>query len=53
MDKENQKIECDVYDCEHCDCDCDRCCLKGIKVSKRNKENSKDDTLCSSYKKRK
>lgn len=53
MEKEKQKIECDVYDCEYCDCDCDRCSLVGIKVSKRNENNCKEDTLCDSYKKRK
>ena len=53
MDKEKQKIKCDVYDCEYCNCDCNRCSLAEIKVSKNNENNSKDDTKCDSYKKRK
>ena len=51
MDK--QKIKCDVHDCKHCDCGCDECTLKSIKVCNCNGCGDKEKTMCDSYKERK
>ena len=48
MDK--QKIKCDVYDCKHCDCDKECCCLDEIKVCNCNSNHDKEATMCDSYK---
>lgn len=52
MGKDKQKINCTVYDCKHCDCDCDSCNLKTIKVCCCASDNEKEATMCDSYKKR-
>lgn len=46
---EKQKINCDVHDCKHCDCDCDECTLKKIKVCNCNDSKNKQSTMCNSY----
>ncbi len=48
-DMEKQKINCDVHDCKHCDCDCDECTLKKIKVCNCNDSKNKQSTMCNSY----
>ena len=48
-DMEKQKINCDVHDCKHCDCDCDECTLKKIKVCNCNDNLDKQSTMCNSY----
>ena len=45
-----QTIKCDVHDCKFCDCECDECSLKSIKVSNCNGVGEKETTMCSSYK---
>ena len=47
-----QKIDCDVFDCKHCDCDKCECKLKKIKVCNCAKNETKEATMCDSYKKR-
>lgn len=42
-----QLIKCDVHSCEHCDCGCDECNLKKIKVC-----NKDDVAKCDSYEKK-
>lgn len=49
-----QKIRCDVETCKYLNCDEAICTLYEIKVSKNSQyPKSKDDAICSSYKKRK
>jgi hypothetical protein len=45
-----QCIKCDVHSCKHCDCDCNCCTLKEIKVCNCNSANDKEATMCDSYK---
>lgn len=52
MNKNNQTIDCSVHDCTHCDCNCDKCKLNSIKVCNCGCDEIKEDTMCSSYKKR-
>lgn len=47
----DQKINCDVHDCMHCNCDKNECQLKKIKVSSSAPEEVKEATMCASYKK--
>jgi len=42
-----QLIKCDVHSCEHCDCECDCCSLKKIKVC-----DCKDEAKCGNYEKK-
>ncbi len=49
---DNQKINCSVHDCKHCDDCCDKCNLKDIKVCNCNGDGSKKNTMCSSYEKK-
>ena len=51
--EKKQKIECDVHDCKHCDCDCDECTLKSIKVCNCHGCGVKENTMCDSYKEKK
>lgn len=51
--EKKQKIECDVHDCKHCDCDCDECTLKSIKVCNCHGCGEKETTMCDSYKEKK
>ena len=46
-----QKINCLVYDCKHCDCDCDLCKLDKIDVCNCADSESKEATMCDSYEK--
>ena len=49
----NQKIDCEVESCKHCNCDNHECLLKKIKVSNGSScVNSKKDTICESFDKR-
>lgn len=48
-----QKIKCDVYDCMNCNCDKQQCKLNEIKVCSCATEETKEATMCNSYKKRK
>ena len=49
----NQKIECEVESCKHCNCDDHECLLKEIKVANASScADSKQDTICDSYNKR-
>lgn len=52
MKKSNQKINCDVYDCCHCNIDCKACSLEEIKISNCNSKENKESTICDSYDKR-
>lgn len=47
-----QTIKCDVHDCSHCDCSCDCCHLNEIKVCSCSEEETKEGTMCASYKKK-
>jgi hypothetical protein len=49
----NQKINCSVYDCKYCDCNCDACLLKQIKVKCCKSDDEKSATMCDNYKKTK
>ena len=46
---EKQKIACNVHDCKFCNCDCDECTLKEIKVCNCNQNQDKESTMCNSY----
>lgn len=49
-DKKEQKIGCEVHDCQFCDCDTDECVKKEIKVCSCSPEKEKKATMCDSYK---
>lgn len=49
-DNMKQVIECSVYNCKYCDCSCDLCNLKKIKVANCNTKESKQSTMCDSFK---
>lgn len=53
MKKETQKIECNVFDCKHCNCDDCVCNLKEIKICHCAHNEDKESTMCDSYKQRK
>lgn len=50
---DNKSICCNVYDCCHCDTNCDCCTLKEIKVCNCNDNHDKEATMCDSFKERK
>ncbi len=50
---EKQKISCEVFDCKHCICDECRCNLDEIRVCNCSDNETKEATMCYSYKKRK
>lgn len=52
MNKDKQTIKCDVYDCKHCDCDEEACKLNEIKVCNCRDDETKEATMCDSFKKR-
>lgn len=41
------KIKCDVHECKYCDCKCNNCTLKEIKVCPHH-----EGAICDSYKKK-
>lgn len=47
-----QKIKCNVYDCSHCDVHECACKLNVIQVASCSLEETKEATMCNSYKKR-
>ena len=47
----DQKIDCDVHDCKHCNCDKNECELNKIKVCNCASDATKEATMCDSYKK--
>ena len=47
--EKDQLINCDVHDCEHCNCSMNLCNLKSIKVCNSNGEGQKETTMCNSY----
>lgn len=49
---EKQEIKCRVYDCKHCNCDCDMCKLECIEVCNCKDTETKDATMCDSYEKK-
>ena len=50
MEKNNQTIKCDVFDCKYCDIEEKFCNLKEIKISNSSNNKEKEDTMCASYK---
>lgn len=51
MGKNDQKINCSVHSCEHCDCDKDCCNLREIEIAKQcGCVEEKEQTICSNYK---
>ena len=52
MEKESQKINCDVVSCEYQNADNNRCMLDEIKVSSCSDDeaSNKDETACKSFK---
>lgn len=52
MSNKNQKINCDVFDCKHCNCDDCLCELEKIRVCNCNYNCDKESTMCDSYDKR-
>ena len=52
MAQKNQKINCNVHDCKHCNCDKDECSLIKIKVCNCNDNCDKESTMCNSYDKK-
>lgn len=53
MEQKKQEICCSVHDCVHCDCGCDMCQLKEIKVCNCGGDGEKENTMCDSYKEKK
>lgn len=53
MNKDNQNIKCDVFDCKHCDVEEVCCNLREIKVSNCSSNKEKEATMCASYDARK
>ena len=53
MKKKDQKINCEVFDCNYCNCDDCKCELEEIKVCNCSNNENKEATMCDSYKKRK
>lgn len=53
--EDNQKIKCNVHNCEHCNCECDVCKLDKIDVCTCNCDDctSKEETMCASFKNKK
>lgn len=49
MKENKQTIKCDVYDCKHCDCENECCCLNEIKVCNCNELKEKESTMCESF----
>ena len=50
MNKNHQKIKCNVESCKHNDCDSKMCLLDEIKVGTCNGCTCcKDDTICNSF----
>ena len=47
-----QKINCNVYDCLHCNLKTDKCELQEIKVCNCSDNQKKEDTMCDSFDKR-
>ena len=45
----NKKINCEVEDCVHCDCDSKCCTLNKINVCNCSSEHEKEATMCDSY----
>lgn len=45
----NQKINCTVYDCKHCDVMKDSCMLNQIKVACCRANDEKESTMCDNY----
>lgn len=45
----NQKINCTVYDCKHCDVMNDSCMLNQIKVACCRANDEKESTMCDNY----
>ena len=52
MSNKKQKINCDVFDCKHCNCDDCLCELEKIRVCNCNYNCDKESTMCDSYDKR-
>ena len=50
MKSDKQTIKCDVYDCCHCDEKNECCCLDKIKVCNCSGDNTKEATMCDSFK---
>lgn len=50
MKNDKQTIKCDVYDCCHCDEKNECCCLDKIKVCNCSDDNTKEATMCDSFK---
>ena len=47
----NENIDCTVKDCKYCECSVNKCKLNCIKISNCGKQNTKESTMCASYKK--
>lgn len=48
-----QKIDCTVHDCTHCNCEKNVCKLNSIKVCNCDGDGKKETTMCNSYKEKK
>ena len=53
MKEINNNIKCSVHDCKYCDFKINYCTKKQIKICNCSLEDSKESTMCDSYKKRK
>jgi hypothetical protein len=47
-----QEINCNVHDCKHCNCSCDKCKLDEIKVCSCGDDDCKENTICNNYEKK-
>ncbi len=54
MEKEHEQlIDCTVHDCKHCNCEENKCKLRGIQVCNcGNEQGEKETTMCDSYDKK-
>ena len=48
----NDNIDCTVKSCKYCECSLGKCKLNCIKISNCGKKDTKESTMCASYKKR-
>ena len=48
----NDNIDCTVKSCKYCECSLGKCKLNCIKIANCGKKDTKESTMCVSYKKR-
>lgn len=50
LEKDKQRINCDVHSCKHCNCDEDHCDLREVEIKNQSgMATNEKETICSSY----